>query len=802
MFTLLKSFGKNVASRRRKTPLQARPAIEAMEERLVPTVAFKPVFNGEAVYPFPSGYLKDGDIYPIYWGSGWQNIQAAENQLDFALSQVVDGYGGDFFRGLDQYAGGDASASYNARRTDTSAAPSTVFTNFPWGDPVMDEAHKLMNNGTVPNPGQTKPFPPIYVVITDPSVTMNGANGFNEPGSLNFDHWIVWVSTNFQLGSSTTLNLDFSTQVFSHELAEVITAPSTGTRVKPGSTFPGNTTAGSAEDPGQIADNEPNNNYVYRIGGPSGQLVQAYWSNSSPDAGYYIVTDDNTYNMEIDPNPWTLNGNNLLAFSGGTLVVNTNQPGVPANQDFSIDTVQMPTGTGMQVIMDGDRYDFEPGQITSIQLDTANDSESIQVNSTLPNVPVTITLGSGTYQVNINSSQSSVSVNNNQGGNAVVQIDGSINGAVGVNNTNGGSLDVQLGTSGGLSQIQAAVLVTGGGAATIEANDQNNANDTSFVLNEALGSHLTMSGNPNFSLSYIGVATFALSGGEGNDRYDLTHWQPGLNEQQVKITAGGSTVLTGGSGRNTVLGPDMPTTWYLNTPSSGYATFAGTQRLTCSWAGAKSITLVGGSSARDLAGNTFYVEATGVPTSIYTGNSNDTVYVGGSGSVTSGPNQFALDSLDPIQATLYVDGQGGSNTVNLEDKAAAAGENYTLDSSTLNRSGAAVITYVNIQTLMLQCGIHGNHIDVEGTHTATNTTINSGTGTNTVSLANTGENLDLVQGPLTLNDPGTDTLNINDQLSAGGHTYGLTWNFPSVLLARTGAALINYSESIATVNLN
>src|SRR5262249_28200988 len=143
------------------------------------------------------------------------------------------------------------------------------------------------------------------------------------------------------------------------------------------------------------------------------------------------------------------------------------------NQEISLRSVTIQNGvrqseTGVEVVMDGQTFDFEPGTINAIQLDAANDSESIQIGSLPAGVPVTINLGAASanngqlYTIGLGDTQAPVTVNSNKGGDAQVEMDG-IQAGVTVNNLGGGTMDVKIGPNWGLGAIHGAIGVVGGG---------------------------------------------------------------------------------------------------------------------------------------------------------------------------------------------------------------------------------------------------------------------------------------------------------------------------------------------------
>jgi hypothetical protein len=451
-------------SRARKPRRRGRAslAVEALEDRLVPTVAFKPFF-GTGVTNFGGKVLPSSDIYPIFWGDWWGSHPDEVAKLTAAFDHLVNYGPNDYLAATTQY-GTDGKVKFhdtyhNNYIVDTSSNPpaqvdtgNIALLNFSF---LSNEIEDLIYDAhAVPSPEDLH-CDPLYVVVTPPGVTSmkGGEGGFNLPGlhhlyDTDFREE-VWVSTQPVNPDSTKpfdgydptknpLNLDYSSSLFGHEVVEAITSPFGDAipGLQGGTVSPGLNWVGGGDD--QLADFEPDANYFYRVGGPGGSLAQAYWSFA---AGQFVVPDGNSLVMQLQPNwvgsvpnayvteyttdPVTKHTEAHLVLSqqgsigtlqGGTLVINADQPNIPrdfvGDQQIVIDTVQMPNATGVgvttgvEVTMDGQTFDFENadfsnGGINDIQVNAANDTERILVKGTLANVPVSINLGSGNYTVNL-----------------------------------------------------------------------------------------------------------------------------------------------------------------------------------------------------------------------------------------------------------------------------------------------------------------------------------------------------------------------------------------------------------------
>jgi hypothetical protein len=189
------------------------------------------------------------------------------------------------------------------------------------------------------------------------------------------------------------------------------------------------------------------------------------------------------------------------------------------------------------------------------------------------------------------------------------------------------------------------------------------------------------------------------------------------------------------------------------------------------------LTVEGGSG-----GNVFNVQSTpaGFTTNILAGAGNDTVNVGNT-----------ANSLDGIQGPLFLNGEGGFNVLNINDQG-STGHSITVTSSTVQRSGAALITYVNFQNLNVHPGKPSGPsgtLDVESTDAKTPVTIELSGGA-TIDVGNAASSLDDLEGALTIDGQGGPVdLIVNDAGTATGQEFTLA----QASVTRTGAAPITYA---------
>src|SRR5262249_35026833 len=116
----------------------------------------------------------------------------------------------------------------------------------------------------------------------------------------------------------------------------------------------------------------------------------------------------------------------------------------------------------------------------------------------------------------------------------------------------------------------------------------------------------------------------------------------------------------------------------------------------------------------------------------------------------------------------------------------------------------STIHYSSVGNLTLNGGNGGNVFDVLGAAAATMTTIHAGTGGDTVNIGSTANQLDPIQGPVTVNGAGgSTTLHFNDQGGTPGAAPNQVYNYSLAqdTFSRTGTATVNF-YGMANVNLN
>jgi hypothetical protein len=360
---------KHATPTKKKPP--TRPTLEALEDRLVPTVAFTPQLGTTTVTSSSSANalsLHSPPVVLIFTGNYWQNTTQGKQDEQNITKAVQDIIKSPYLSKLTQY-GYQGTATYAAAHEDT-ATPKLDGTN--GNTPSSGTLTNFVNNEIAKHPSwapatssSDKQQQPIYVVVNDPqdSSTASGTYGFNWVYNGSTTHAVYVGAT---ANSSGGVNMDRFTAVFSHELAEAMAPYITVTD-------PGKFNQGS-----QIADNEPEqgNGYTYRLG--NGGLVQAYWSQSDKA---FVVPDGNTQTFTLQP-IWSSN-----KFTGQyNLGVKGDQRGSSYNDQITISSI---FGGGF-VNLNGEKASFDAGKIKSINVNTLGGSNTVNVLAVSPGVAVNI----------------------------------------------------------------------------------------------------------------------------------------------------------------------------------------------------------------------------------------------------------------------------------------------------------------------------------------------------------------------------------------------------------------------------
>jgi hypothetical protein len=185
----------------------------------------------------------------------------------------------------------------------------------------------------------------------------------------------------------------------------------------------------------------------------------------------------------------------------------------------------------------------------------------------------------------------------------------------------------------------------------------------------------------------------------------------------------------------------------------------------------------------------------GVPVTVNGGGGDDTIDLAGYFfEPTWGPRDLAF-----LASRTTVDGGSGNNTIFLSDQAGGSATT-TIDSTTISQtsSGFGGLTYSSVAEVDYTGSNLRNTYDVESTPINTTVTLELGDGTNDVTISPTAQNLDGIQGPVTVDgNGGTPQLTVDDQADAYSRTHTVT----SSSVTRTSAATVSYFN-LPKVTLN
>lgn len=180
-----------------------------------------------------------------------------------------------------------------------------------------------------------------------------------------------------------------------------------------------------------------------------------------------------------------------------------------------------------------------------------------------------------------------------------------------------------------------------------------------------------------------------------------------------------------------------------------------------------------------LAGNdTFTVRsaAVGAQVLVYGGNDDDTMQVGN-----------AANSLDQLLGSVSVNGGTGADMLEIRDQGTADGRTYTVNATTVSRTGAGAISYATLEELMLNAGLGDDTINANDVPATVRAAVDAGGGNDDVFV---GPLMAAFELPFNVDGgAGTDRLFITDNLP-GGSWY---WVTGRSVFGGAAPTTINYS---------
>src|SRR5439155_14923873 len=146
-------------------------------------------------------------------------------------------------------------------------------------------------------------------------------------------------------------------------------------------------------------------------------------------------------------------------------------------------------------------------------------------------------------------------------------------------------------------------------------------------------------------------------------------------------------------------------------------------------------------------------------------------------------------SLDLIASPVTVNGEGGTDTVLLNDQTDANANGYIITATDVTRDNLKILSYATVEGLTLNAGAFDDTVAVQSTIAATPVTLKMGGGNDVVNVGSTTNSLDTILGRVSVDGQvGADRLTVNDQGAVRGVGYTIT----STAVARFGAASVAY----------
>ena len=320
--------------------------------------------------------------------------------------------------------------------------------------------------------------------------------------------------------------------------------------------------------------------------------------------------------------------------------------------------------------------------------------------------------------------------------------------------------------NGNLDFLPVPVTVDGGpGTDHVIVNDQTAPFSDTYTITSTTLSRIIFGG-----LTYSGIEGLTLNAETGDNTININSTafgvpvtvNAGLGNDTINVGNGnldnlpGAVTVNGQGGVDTVNVNDQTApfsdTYTITSTTLSRIIFGG-----LSYSGIEGLTL-----NAETGNNTININSTafGVPVTVNAGLGNDTINVGNG-------------NLDNLPGAVTVNGQGGVDTVNVNDQTAPFSDTYTITSTTLSRIIFGGLTYSGIEGLTLNAETGNNTININSTAFGVPVTVNAGLGNDTINVGN--GNLDNLPGAVTVNGQGgVDTVNVNDQTAPFSDTYTIT----------------------------
>jgi hypothetical protein len=155
-------------------------------------------------------------------------------------------------------------------------------------------------------------------------------------------------------------------------------------------------------------------------------------------------------------------------------------------------------------------------------------------------------------------------------------------------------------------------------------------------------------------------------------------------------------------------------------------------------------------------------------------------------------------NLDRLPYSVNVEGDDGTDIVNVNDQLNPAANTYTITNSSLERVVFGGLIYdASVESVNLNAETGNNTVNINSTAAGVTLTVNAGAGNDTINVGN--GSLDSLRGAVTVHGgPDTDLVNVNDQADPFNDTYTIT----GTTLTRPLFGGLTYGASVEGLTLN